>query len=198
VRKQPFVVASCLAVAILVLGANTAIIDDAVVDAYIRAGQTKQTNRFIASMLLPGNAESPDGDYYVVLSGNAGRIALLAQEATRLYKPFRPADVSGTLRTPQVFVQAVPRGPAAPLEHIVLKSKVDTSVVQSETFETEVVPWTNKLGGEFLGNAAVATFSLASVRPLLANDFDVVLITAKGERRGTVGKDDRARVFPNQ
>ena len=141
----------------------------------------------------------------MTVSTNAGRIAFLAAQAKRLYKPFTRADVPPSLLVSAVFVHADPDKPetngkeisvASPIERIVLKSKPKPDVViQPSSFETEAVEWANLLGGKVQGNRALAVFSLDEVRSLPAGDFDVVLVTQAGERRCKVGTGDRSRLF---
>jgi len=146
-----------------------------------------------------------DGNFDVTVSTNVGRIAFLAADAKRLYKPFTAADVPDALRKPGVFVIAEPKPPtqvgsymsvASPVDKIVLKSKVNPdAVLQPAAFEAEPVEWSNIVGGKWKGTRGLATFGLREVRELPAGDFDVVIITQAGERRCKVGTKDRAKVF---
>jgi len=56
----------------------------------------------------------PTGSFDVVVSLAPGRIAFVAADAKRLYKPFAVADVPADIRdTSEVFVTAVPHAPSA-------------------------------------------------------------------------------------
>jgi hypothetical protein len=78
------------------------------------------------------------GSFTVYTGTNFGRIALLAQEAKRTYKSFGRADVPEDLLEPAVYVTVIPDEPdkvgsslqvASPIEHVVLKSKVNPEAV---------------------------------------------------------------------
>ena len=142
------------------------------------------------------------------MSTNLGRIAYMGARAKRLYKPLTLATVPDTLRGPAVVVSIEPSEPsgpdsngaidvAAPIEHVVLKSKTRPDVALQPTgIEMEPVEWTNLLGGKVSANRAVAFFDHATVDELPAGEFDIVVITPNGERRCKVGNNDRNRLFP--
>lgn len=190
--------------------------DDAVAAA-IRAGEARKFKQLISdctatvgfgAALSAGIAGGiqPTGSFTVIVSRNEGRIAFMAAQGKRLYQPLTIDAVTPEMREPAVFVTVEPQDPsrsgnvyhvAAPIERVVLKSKVDESVVaQPLAFDTEPVEWRNLLGGSVSANRAVARFSVDDVREMPAGEFDVVVITTAGERRCKVGRGDRRRLFP--
>lgn len=189
--------------------------DQQIADA-IRAGEARKFSDLVSNCAatagfgesmaagLAGGVQR-DGSYGVTVSGNVGRIAFMAARAKRLYKKFSIDNVTEELRAPAIFVDVEPRDPsrsqqtisvAAPIEHIVLKSKVNPeAVVQPEKVDTEPVEWSNLLGGKVEANRAVAYFDYNAVKELPSGDFDVVVITPAGERRCKVGSKDRLKLF---
>jgi len=129
----------------------------------------------------------------------------MAAQAKRLYKPFSLDVVDEDLKAPAVFVTVEPNDPsrsdktisvAAPIEHVVLKSKAKSeTVVQPTKVDKDTVEWSNLLGGKVEANRAVAWFDQAAVRELPAGEFDIVVITPNGERRCKVGTKDRVKLF---
>lgn len=129
----------------------------------------------------------------------------MAARAKRLYKPLKLDDVTEDLRTPAVVVSVEPIDPqssgkrisvAAPIEHIVLKSKSNAEqVAQPSRVEKEPVEWSNLLGGRVEANRAVAFFDFGSVKELPPGEFDIVVVTTEGERRCKVGLKDRQKLF---
>lgn len=197
--------------------ATAQILTDAEISAAIKAGESKKFSHLISDCYAkPGFGEvmgaslasgvTRDGGFTVTLSGNAGRIAYMSARAKRFYKPFVVDQVTEDLRTPAIIVSAEPQDPsrgssnisvAAPIEHIVLKSKAKSAhVVQPQRVEMEPVEWANLLGGKVEGNRAVAFFEFGAVRELPPGEFDIVVITTNGERRCKVGAQDRQRLFP--
>jgi hypothetical protein len=183
----------------------------------IKAGESKKFNHLISDCVatagfgenmaagLAGGV-TRTGSFSVTLSGNAGRIAYMAARAKRLYKKFSIESVEEDLRKPSVVVSVEPNDPqrgsntisvAAPIEHVVLKSKTNPDVaIQPLTIETEPVEWSNLLGGKVEANRAVAFFEHNVVSELPPGEFDIVVITTSGERRCKVGNKDRDRLFP--
>lgn len=207
-----------VAVGLLVFGSNAyaqTLTDDKILAA-IKAGEAKKIDPLVSDCVahtgfgeslaanLAGGVQS-DGGYRVTVSGNEGRIAFMAMEAKRLYKKFTLANVTDDMRQPAFVVQVEPIKPsssgktisvAAPIDHIVLKSKVKgDATVQPETVDREPVEWSNLLGGKIEANRAVATFDLGAVKELPAGDFDVVVISTAGERRCKVGAKDRQKLL---
>jgi hypothetical protein len=196
---------------------QTQTISNAEVEAAIRAGQSKKFDHLISDCLanagsgervaggLGGGIQS-NASFRVTVSANAGRIAFMAADATRLNKPFSVADVPESMRTPAIFVFADPQKPsqsgnfvsvASPVDRIVLKSKPNSAAVaQPQHFETEPIEWPNPLGGTVAGTRGLARFDLNAVKALPKGDFDVVVITQAGERRCKVGAKDRAKLLP--
>ena len=185
----------------------------------IKAGEAKKFDHLISDCIATaGFGENMSaginggimrtGSFDVVLSTNAGRIAYMAARAKRLYKKLTPEDITQDLRRPAVVVTVEPKDPsqmsngisvAAPIEHIVLKSKVIAEdVAQPRSVEKEVVEWSNLLGGKVQGNRAVAFFDYGSVKELPPGEFDIVVITTSGERRCKVGLKDRQKLFAAQ
>jgi hypothetical protein len=207
-----------VALAVVVIGivAHAQTLTDEKILAAIRAGEAKKIDPLVSDCVahtgfgeslgasLSGGMQS-DGGYRVMVSGNQGRIAFMAMEAKRLYKKFTLDSVTEEMRQPAFVVQVEPMKPsssgqkisvAAPIDHIVLKSKVKPdATVQPETVEREPVEWSNLLGGKVEANRAVATFDLGSVKELPAGDFDVVVISTAGERRCKVGAKDRQKLL---
>jgi hypothetical protein len=160
---------------------------DTDIDAAIKAGLTKYDHLVSRCTATVGFGASgigaammggiqPTGGFDVTVSTNAGRVAYLAADAKRLYKPFSAADVPESLKQPAIFVFADPMKPshtsnmvavAAPVDRIVLKSKAQPNiVVQPETFETEPVEWSNLLGGKVQSTRGLALFAHAAVKEL--------------------------------
>lgn len=216
--RTPLFVAAALLVSVTA-SAQGPLTDDAVAAA-IKAGEARKFNQLVsdcvagigfggslASGIAAGLGDNlqPTGSFNVVVSRNEGRIAYMAANAKRLYKTVTVAQITSDLREPAVFVTVDPQDPsrsgstfkvAAPVERVVLKSKVNEDIVAQPTaFETEPVEWKNLLGATFTGTRALARFAEADVRELPAGDFDVVVVTTAGERRCKVGKDDRVRLF---
>ena len=195
---------------------------DADVAVAIKAGVDKKFSNLVSDCLatsgfgegfaanLAGGLQFDNG-FDVAVSRGAGRIAAMAAEAKRLYKPFAVSDVPDGIRSGEnayvVVVPAAPRNSTNPtkvsvsslIERVVLKSKsVESAVVQPIDFASEPVSWGNLMGATVEGNRAYATFSTASIRELPPGDFDVVVITKHGERRCKVGQKDRQRLFPTK
>lgn len=192
-------------------------LNDTDVGAAIKAGESGKFSNLISDCVATagfgenmaaaaGSGLNRTGTFSVVLSGNAGRIASMAARAKRLYKPLTVTAVTEEMRAPGIVVSVEPDEPStsgndisvpAVIEHVVLKSKSKSEiVVQPTRVETEAVTWSNLLGGSVQGNRAVAYFEQGAIRELPAGEFDMVVITANGERRCKVGNDDRKRLFP--
>lgn len=199
-----------------VLAAQSRLSDSEVADA-IKAGEARKYDHLISDCIAtPGFGEDlgagmaggiqRTGSYDVVLSGPAGRIAALAADGKRLYKPFTLAMASDELRAPGIIVVVEPKTPArsgnvyrvpATIDHVVLKSKSKAeTVVQPAGIDVSPVEWSNLLGGKVEGSRAIARFETSAVRELPPGDFDIVVITPQGERRCKVGTKDRERLFP--
>ncbi len=178
------------------------------IEAAVHAGQEGKDDQLIASCTatastlerwLIGSDLHPDGEHFhVQFALTAGRIAALAGEAKRQYKPFGPKDIPRQLQEAAAFVSAAPhqRKPdirVPQIEHVVLKSKNGT-VVQPDAIATAPVPWPSA-PSLHPPNQVMARFPLAPVRELPAGDFDVVLITRDGERKCKIGARDRERLF---
>lgn len=194
-------------------------ISDAEALAAIKAGESKKFGDLVSNCVAgAGFAENMaagvaggiqrTGSFDVTLSANAGRIAYLAADAKRLYKPFTLTDIPDELRQPAVIVLVEPMKPTtsqntvnvpAVIDHVVLKSKaVAEVVIQPTKVDTEPVTWSNLLGGKVDGNRAIAWFDYNAVRELPPGDFDMVVITGAGERRCKVGGKDRIKLFGPQ
>jgi hypothetical protein len=189
---------------------------DAQILAAIKAGESKKFDHLISDCVATsgfgesmaagmGTGVTRTGAFSVTVSTNEGRIAFMAARAKRLYKPFVLENVSEDLRAPAVVVSIEPNDPstsgktirvAAPIEHVVLKSKAKSAeVTQPEKVEMEPVEWSNLVGGKVAGNRAVAFFDYGAVQELPAGEFDIVVITAAGERKCKVGLKDRQKLF---
>lgn len=193
-----------------------AVLTDAAVMQAITAGTSNKYEKLLStcrarvslgSAMLGaaiGSGIRPVGAYHVAVSGPSGRIALLAADAKRLYKRFGLADATDAIRSPNVYVTATPETPhrngdtfevASPIEAIVLQSKVNRTAIHPADLSLTPVEWKNLMGATFTGTSAVATFTTSEFLELPVGDIDVVLITAAGERRCEVGKDERRRVL---
>jgi hypothetical protein len=187
---------------------------DAQILEAIKAGEAKKYDHLVSDcvatagfgeLMRSGDGVTRTGSFNVVLSTNPGRIAFMAARAKRLYKPLKLDDVTEDLRTPAVVVSVEPIDPqssgkrisvAAPIEHIVLKSKSNAEqVAQPSRVEKEPVEWSNLLGGRVEANRAVAFFDFGSVKELPPGEFDIVVVTTEGERRCKVGLKDRQKLF---
>ena len=208
--------AAFTAASVSLLATQSQTLTDAQILDAIKAGEAKKIDPLISDCVatagfgeglaggLAGGVQRT-GSYGVTVSGSAGRVAMMAQEAKRLYKKFGASDVTDDMREPAFVVSVLPHKPssgqgevrvAAVIDHIVLKSKVNpNATVQPEKVEKEPVEWSNLVGGKVEGNSAFALFDLNAVRELPAGDFDVVVITAQGERRCKIGAKDRQKLF---
>jgi len=205
--------------AIFAMNAVAQHLTDAQIAAAIKAGESKQFSHLVSECRAqPGFGESlagglvggiqTTGYYDITLSADEGRIAIMAAQAKRLYKPFVLTDVTEDLLKPAVVVSVEPGKPSsvkggwevpALIEHVVLKSKAKSAeAIQPLRVEKEPVEWSSTLGAKAEGNRAVAFFEFDAVRELPPGDFDMVVITPSGERRCKVGVKDRDRLFPSR
>lgn len=211
--------AACIAATMSTAGVVAQSLTDAQILEAIKAGEAKKFDHLVSdcyaksgfgegmAAALAGGV-SRDGGFRVTLSTNAGRIAFMAARAKRLYKPLTPDQVSDDLRSPAVILSVEPVDPsrgnnnisvAAPIEHVVLKSKAKSAeTAQPTKVDTEPVEWSNLLGGKVEANRAVAFFDFAAVKELPAGEFDIVVITTAGERRCKVGLKDRQKLFASR
>lgn len=204
---------------LLILVATPALaqsLTDAEVEAAIAAGQNRKLKDLIADCTAkPGFGSrfgsamvgglQPSGAYTVSFATSAGRIALHAAQAKRLYQPFTLTDVTDAMRAPALWLWVEPHDPvrnnaefqvASPLERVVLRVKNDDgSVLQPEDMSVEPVAWQNLLGAEFQGTRALVSFDLEAARALTRGSLEAVLITQAGERRCDIGIKDRARIL---
>jgi hypothetical protein len=187
-------------------------LDDAAVAAAIKAGETKQYDALVSTCVAtPGFMEGfgpgihPTSAFDVTVATAAGRIAFMAAQAKRLYKPLTVSAVTEEMRQPGLHVLAYAQAPSSsgnsyyipsPIETLVLKHKQQPAhVLQPETMALEPAEWKNLLGGTVQGNHAVALFALDAFRALPPGDVDVVLVTAAGERRCKIGQKDRVALM---
>lgn len=141
--------------------------------------------------------------YDVQLATNLGRIAALAQDAKRMYKPFSRSNVPDAMLVPSVYIYVRPQGPsqsgsvlnlAPPLEHLVLKPKAsDSEVLHPDSLAITTVEWMLG-GGKWTGTQADGVFPIDRVMALPPGDFEIVLITEGGERRCKVSDKDRRKM----
>lgn len=212
------IVSAAIVAASLTIGVHSQgpTLTDAQITEAIKSGESKKFNHLVSDCVakaglgqsmaasLAGGVQR-DGAFTVTISGNAGRVAFMAAQAKRLYRKFSIDNVSEDLRAPTIVVSVDPRDPArgsnsisiaAPIEHVVLKSKVNPDVsLQPEKVNTEPVEWSNLMGGKVEGNRAVAFFDYRAVRELPVGDIDVVVVTPAGERRCKIGTKDRNKLF---
>ena len=141
--------------------------------------------------------------YRVAVALSAGRIAMLAASAKKLYKSFVASDVPAELRTNALFVEAIPLEvpvgfPAAPaaIEHVVLKAR-NGKVAQPGRVDMERIDSSTTVvsGSTPPPNKALARFEVGHVEELPAGDVEVVLITTHGERKCKIGAKDRDRLL---
>jgi hypothetical protein len=192
-------------------------LDDAAVGAALQAGVAKKYSDMVSLCIAgPGfgaglggalaGGIQPTGAFTVTTSGAQGRLAALAAEGKRLYKPFTLADVTPELRDASTaFISVDPHSPtknqntlevASPIDRIVLKSKASPDrVLQPSDIKLTPQQWSNLMGGKVDGTSALATFPVAGIKELPPGDIDVVIITAAGERRCKISDKDRARLF---
>lgn len=206
--------ATAIVLAVVSLSAQ-ALTDAQILDA-IKAGEAKKFDHLVSDCYAKSGfgegmaaamagGVSRDGGFNVTLSTNTGRIAFMAAQAKRLYKKLAIEEVTDDLRSPAVILSIEPSDPsrtnnnisvAAPIEHVVLKSKAKSAeVAQPAKVEMEPVEWSNLVGGKVAGNRAVAFFDYGTVQELPAGEFDIVVITTAGERKCKVGLKDRQKLF---
>ena len=173
--------AALVALAFASSGVMAQSLTDAQILEAIKAGESKKFDHLISDciatagfgeIMRSGDGVTRTGSFNVVLSTNPGRIAFMAARAKRLYKRLRLDDVTADLRTPAVVVSVEPIEPqssgktisvAAPIEHMVLKSKTNQDqVAQPSHVDKEPVEWSNLLGGKVEANRAVAFFEFGS------------------------------------
>ena len=194
---------------------------DKQVEAAIKVGHDKKlgvlTSECVAAPALSGNTAAKsegriqhDQAFQVVVTGNAGLIAMLAADARKADKPFGVADVPVSVKEePAVFVRIEPLAPrpslasssavsvASPISRVVLKSKENPdATVRPRVLQTEPVVWSNLPGGTVTGNRATARFMLGDVTSLPGGEFEVAVMTQHGERRCRIAAKDRTRLFP--
>lgn len=191
-------------------------LSDAEVLTAIKAGESNKFDHLVSDCVatagfgesmgasLAGGV-SRTGAFTVTLSTAPGRIAYMAARGKRLYKPVTLSAITDDMRAAAVVVSVEPHDPsrgsqsisvAAPIEHIVLKSKAKADVIAQPTkVDTEPVEWSNLMGGTVAANRAVAFFEFAAVKELPAGEFDIVVVTTSGERRCKVGTKDRQKLF---
>ena len=148
------------------------------------------------------------GSYEVHLSPTTGRIALLAAEAKRFYKPFSIAQVPDELKVSDAVMTAEPAAPelssttrgsisvAAAIELLVIKAWPNRKLVVKPTaFTTEPIEWPNVAGQTVRANRARARFRLGEIVELPPGDLELAVVTPAGERTCIVPSRDRRRVF---
>lgn len=209
------------AVALIVASTSAAaraqMLTDTEVEAAIKAGTNRKLSGWAAECDansgrgerfnngLVGGSQARLGGYDVTVSGSAGRIAVMAAEAKRLYKPFAVADVPADVRANTLAYVAVnPKKPnydqtewaAALIDRVVLRAQSkNDAVVQPADFTAEPIEWTTRPGGKIPGNRASASFPVDLVRELPPGGIEVIVITPNGERRCNVGADERRKIF---
>jgi hypothetical protein len=194
---------------LLLLALQSAPLTERDVAAAMSAGEAKKHAPLISTCIAtPGFSEglfatgiSPTGSHTVVVANARGLIAMRAFEGKRLYKPLTAGDVTDADRQPQLVVTVTADTPdntgkayrvPSPVQAVVLKLKNGTQAIQPVTFTTEPVEFKNLMGGVIASNSARATFGVAEFRAMPAGEIDVVVVTAAGERRCKIGRDDRA------
>jgi hypothetical protein len=210
-------------------------LDDATIEQAIKAGQDNKLGAWSAQCKA-GTSTSDKrkegaaswtrgsvhftGPYQVTIHASAGRVALLAAEASRQGKPFGVKDVPDELRTNALHVVVDPIKPGgdwgggfevpSPIKGILVRSKSTPDSLKSEPSRLEVsdVQWTEgqtiKMsrtpdGGweknRFEQSRATATIPIESVRALPAGDLQIVILTNGYDRRCDLGAKERLRII---
>jgi len=148
------------------------------------------------------------GSYEIHLSRTTGRIALLAAEAKRFYKPFSITQVPDDLKVSDAVMTVEPVAPlvspsepgsisvAALIETLVIKVWPNRNLVVKPTaFTTEPIEWPNVAGQTVRANRARARFRLGEIVELPPGALELAVVTPAGERSCIVPSRDRRRVF---
>ena len=200
-------------VSLLALPAQRASESD--IQAAISAGQNKKTKdlffdctagagfgqNFAAGM---AGGIQYTGSFTVYTANNLGRVAFIAFDAKRLYKPFSIDMISDDLKQPGIYVWIEPDKPTASgntysvpamIETVVLRSKqTPARFIRTASLETETVEWSNLLGGKVSSNRASARFDYGEFRELPMGDIDVVVVTPAGERKCGLSVNERVKL----
>lgn len=207
----PFTVAPILLGWMAVIAAQSPTLDDATIGEAMSAGRARRYEHLVSRCTAASGwnalwalVKGPTGNFDVIVSLAAGRIAHAAAEGEVQKIPLSRERLTAEMRDPtKVFVTAMPdeSPPGAtlrlhntPIEQILLRSKTNPSVMAWPD-RLEFIPLQGFPSQHVGTNSRLAIFSLARVRDLPPGEFDVVIVIQAGERRCKVGRRDRARLF---
>lgn len=179
-------------------------LSDADIDAAIAHGLSRK--KLESASCRAGSAfmdfSQYNGGFTVTAQGPLGRIASAAREAKSKYQPFTRADVTDAMRAPDLTIVAYPDRPSATkygwhytpaATHLVIRSRKDGPVLQPTRVTPLPVEWGNALGGVAHGYGVTAVFAMADVQGL-RGDIEIVVVFEGGERRCTIGANERQRL----
>jgi hypothetical protein len=148
---------------------------------------------------------SPNSGFTAIIGTNEWLIAGAAYNAKRLYQRLTPENVGENFRVKSIAVVVLPDDPGrssrttyyvpAMIQHVVLKSRNGNSVAQPVQVLTEVMTWSNLVGGTIQGNKATALFQPFALNELPRGDIDIVIVTSAGERKCKISNKDLEKVF---
>jgi hypothetical protein len=130
--KHVFAVIACAGVT---TAAGAQQLDDAALQQAIRTGEER---RAILSVCTADSGFGEDlaanmaggiqknGSFSIITSTNAGRVAILAYEGKRIYKPLTVAQVPGELREPALWVAVEPNPPTSNRQAISVAARSNT------------------------------------------------------------------------
>lgn len=192
-------------------------LDDAAVLAAIAAGEAGEVDRLVSyckagepffqglGQAVSGNWEKTS-PFHVITATNAGRIAYMAEERKRRYKPLTLDAIPASLRSlTKLYVLVAPEalefslqwhGLVLPIQHVVLKSRrVPGAIVQAERVEGRMLEWDTLMDADTSGSLTLATFDINAVKALPEGEINVVLVTSRGERQCKIGTKDRVELL---
>lgn len=135
----------------------------------------------------------------ILMTGPYNRVTNAAAANAKRYMPFTIDSVQSWMIEPVLAIRVEPTAPvdvshetAPAVQHVVLipKSGIPRPVQPSQVEPTNV-KWANGFGATFTTAGVLALFPMDSIPK---GDFDIVVITAKGENRYKIGADDMLSV----
>jgi hypothetical protein len=216
IRHMRSLLTLALITAAIVPGAAAQPLTQAQIDEAIGAGMTgKQKSLVITCAAVIGfgqmfkreQALDPRGSFGVTMSLTQGRIAALAADARRVYKPFGASDVPADLKSAAVLVDIDPDPPdlntetravwyTPSIQQVVIKAFPDRKrFVLPAALQLDPVEWKDAPGGPMKGNRGRARFNVGDVRELPPGELEIAVVTEAGERACIVPARDRRRVF---
>jgi len=206
---------SFMGFALLAASAGAQVLSDVQLDAAIKAGQNQKYAHLVSTCIAHGfsvweesgvvtfTRDMKLGSYRLTVSGSAGRVAFLADEAQRRHRPFTASDVPEAARRHGIFVFVDPEEPkretgtlsvALPLEAIYLDAGRRRGKAQGAAFpdsvESEPVEWRDGMGGTVASTRALAFYSAMAVQSWPRREFDATVLTNHGTYRCKIGKRD--------